>query len=381
MAERAGELLRVDAERTIDALIERVRSVQTAAVEAASEADSSGGAGGGSGSDSRAEAAVRSSAKPTALMGLSGGLDSAVLATVVVRALGPQRLRLAYLYDHLAPAEGRANARAVAAKLGVPLEEVSIEADMRAAGVYDPPAVRLTSLSARLNRLLYGLRPMLTRGEPYVAAVRAEDPDARPAAPPGFIIRSFSLPVSDSFAVRSIHRRRVLEAEADRGGCFLLGGANRTEWLTGWFRKDGIDDLPEQPLVGLYKTQVRQLARELGVPEQVRQAAPSPDTLNGVTDEMGLGLPYGTLDIALDFLSGGVMKEQAIAAGVRARDVRHVERLLRGSAWKRRRTDGALTGDVAPTDVRQLRAMPPLPVDGGPRGGLRTGATRGDGEV
>jgi len=363
MAARAGVLLRVDAERTIDALTERVRSVKTAVEAAASGAGSS--------------AAARPSVPPTAIMGLSGGLDSAVLATIAVRALGPRGLRLAYLYDHLAPAEGRANARAVAAALGVQLEEVSIEADMRAAGVYDPPAVRLTALSARLNRALYGLRPLLTRDESYVAAVRAEDPDAGPAAPSGFIIRTFSLPVSSSFAVRSIHRRRVLETEADRSGCFLLGGANRTEWLTGWFRKDGIDDLPEQPLVGLYKTQVRQLARVLGVPEQVRLAAPSPDTLSGVTDEMGLGLPYGTLDLALDFLSGGVTREQAIAAGVSARDVGHVERLLCGSAWKRRRTDGASTGDVVPSDVRELRAMSPLPVDGGPRGGLRGGPSGG----
>ena len=71
MAERAAGLLRVDADRTIAALVERVRAVKTA-----------------SGAD-------------TALMGLSGGLDSAVLAEVAVRALGAGWLRLAYLYDHL----------------------------------------------------------------------------------------------------------------------------------------------------------------------------------------------------------------------------------------------------------------------------------------
>jgi len=343
MAKRAAALLRVDADRTIAALVERVR-----AVKAASDAG-------------------------TALMGLSGGLDSAVLAAVAVRALGAGGLRMAYLHDHLTPDDGRANARAVAAWIDVPLEESSIEEELRAAGIYDPVSVRFTSISVGLNRLLYRLRPLLTRNESYVAAVQAEDPDAGPSATSSFVVRYFSLPVSRSFAARSIHRRRVLEASAARDGCFLLGGANRTEWLTGWFRKDGIDDLPEQPMVGLYKTQVRQLARALGVPGRVRRAAPSPDTLPGVTDEMGLGLPYGTIDIALDFLSGGVTKEQAIAAGVSAHDVGHVERLLCGSAWKRRRSDGALTGDVAPADVHELHTMPPLPVDGGPRGGLRAG--------
>jgi hypothetical protein len=91
---------------------------------------------------------------------------------------------------------------------------------------------------------------------------------------------------------------------------------------------------------------------------------------------MGLGLPYGTIDIGLDFLSGGVTKEQAVAAGVAARDVAVVERLLRLSAWKREPDDkgqdqaapGLLSVPASPDD---LRSMPPLPVDGGPRGRLR----------
>ena len=89
-----------------------------------------------------------------------------------------------------------------------------------------------------------------------------------------------------------------------------------------------------------------------------------------------VGLSYGTIDLALDFLSGGVTKEQAVDAGVTAHDVAGVERLLRLSAWKREPGDDLQRTPWSkplprPASPGDLRTMPLLPVDGGPRGGLR----------
>jgi len=369
MAERAGDLLRVDEERTIEALVGRVRVIRAAAGRSGSGPESPDAAVSATSSPAAAD---ESRGGPTAIMGLSGGLDSAVLAAIVVRALSPEHVRLAYLFDHTSSAKGRANARAVAAQLGVPLEEASIEGEMHAAGVYGSSVARLTSVSSAVNRVLYALYPLFM-GEPsFVGALRAGEAEARGDRAPSVVHRRFVAPAHAGFAARHIRRRRLLEAEVARDGCFLLGAANRSEWLTGWYIKGGVDDLPDQPLIGLYKTQVRQLAGALGTVEGVRRATPSPDMMSGVTDEMGLGLPYGTIDIGLDFLSGGVTKEQAIAAGLTVRDVAGIERLLRLSAWKREPGDDAPAADLpVPASPGDLSTMPPLPVDGGPRGGLR----------
>src|SRR5665647_263088 len=116
-AERAAALLRIDEGRAIDALTTYVRAA-------------------------RSESHVRS-----ALLGLSGGLDSAVLAAVTVCGLGADRVRLIYLYDQTSSGALRTNARTMADWLGVPLEETSIETDLRKAGVYSSRAAGLTSVS------------------------------------------------------------------------------------------------------------------------------------------------------------------------------------------------------------------------------------------
>ena len=78
-----------------------------------------------------------------------------------------------------------------------------------------------------------------------------------------------------------------MERLAKERNLSLIGAANLSECEVGWFVKDGIDDLPVQPMAGLYKTQVRQLAKTLDLPEPVRTQLPSPDMAKGVTDEFG----------------------------------------------------------------------------------------------
>ena len=91
-------------------------------------------------------------------------------------------------------------------------------------------------------------------------------------------------------------------------GACIIGAANRSEGMTGWFVPGGADDMPFQPLMGLYKTQVRQLARHLEVPVEIIRQAPSPDMMRGVTDEVALGIAYEKLDIVLDGIDRGRMR-------------------------------------------------------------------------
>lgn len=287
------------------------------------------------------------------LLGLSGGIDSAVMATIAVHALEASGVRAAYLYDqHSAPGL-RKNARIVAGWLGLELEETSIEPPMRQAGVYSSYAMRLTSFAAGLNRLLHEAYRVVVGEAPFVSSLRlggAETPvDNTRIRGYLTVIRQLEA----AFNSRHIYRRQALETEAAAGNCLLLGAANRTEWLTGWFVQGGVDDLPNQPLRGLYKTQVRQLAAFLELPAEVVSAIPSPDMMRGITDEFALGMAYGSIDVALDFLDDGLTAQEASEAGATHEQIRRVQEMKRLSAWKR----------------GSSRLLPP--VDGGPSGGLR----------
>lgn len=79
----------------------------------------------------------------------------------------------------------------------------------------------------------------------------------------------------------------------------VIGSSNKTEWLTGYFTKygDGASDL--LPLADLYKTQVRGLARYLGVPSSIIEKKPSARLWLGQTSEEELGLPFEKIDLIL----------------------------------------------------------------------------------
>jgi NAD+ synthase len=75
--------------------------------------------------------------------------------------------------------------------------------------------------------------------------------------------------------------------------------------------KHGCDDATDiMPLIHLYKTQVRDLARYLNIPSRIIEKPPSPDILPGIIDEEAIGIPYETLDLILLALEKGWEEDQ-----------------------------------------------------------------------
>ncbi len=319
----AKSLLRIDADRVVRAVQDYVREITT-------QHSASG-----------------------VLLGLSGGLDSAVLATLAVRSLGRESVHGAYLYDRDSTEELAVRARLVADWLGLKLEARDIEPAMRERGVYAPLVVRLSSGSRLLNRFLHRSHHFLFRETPFVSSLRIAHANPSDREPRLSGLRRTVCDIEAAFNARHIHRRELLELEAATRDWLLLGAANGTEWSVGWFVKGGVDAVPLQPLKGLYKTQVRQLATFLGIPEAIVRQAPSPDMMKGITDEFAMGMSYSEIDVALDHLDGGVSAEEVVDAGVSEKQLRMVSELKRLSAWKREPPGS------------------PAPVDGGPAGGFR----------
>jgi NAD+ synthase len=100
-------------------------------------------------------------------------------------------------------------------------------------------------------------------------------------------------------------RMATLYALAQTHGYLVAGTGNRSELLVGYFTKYGDGGVDVEPLGDLYKWQVRQLARELGVPQPVIDRPPSAGLWLGQTDEGEMGITYDELDATLAAIESG----------------------------------------------------------------------------
>jgi NAD+ synthase len=218
------------------------------------------------------------------VVGLSGGLDSAVAATIAARALGAGGV-FALVLPHRAsdPASAR-DAEAVVGRLGILAERIDISpmVDAFAAATPDPDRIRRGNLMARVRMTLL------------------------------------------------FDRSAQMDA-------LVLGTSNKTELLLGYGTLHGDLASALNPLGDLYKTQVRQLATHLRVPASIRKKPPTADLWAGQSDEAELGFTYDEVDRLLALLvDARVSRATAIAAGFKARLVDDVTRRIVRSQFKRR---------------------------------------------
>ena len=149
---------------------------------------------------------------------------------------------------------------------------------------------------------------------------------------PAFDALAALLPPASGLAVANLKprlRMLTLYYYANLHHYLVLGTSNRSELSVGYFTNygDGGSDL--MPLGGLLKREVRALARLLGVPQAIIEKAPSGGLWVGQTDEGEMGITYDTLDRVLEALDAGD------AAGLEPGDVARVRRMIAASQHKR----------------------------------------------
>jgi len=218
-----------------------------------------------------------------ALLGLSGGVDSAVSAALAARALGPRNvLGLVMPYGKAFPEDVR-HAAAFASRLGISQERIDIAPQID---------------------LYFAAHPTKSR-------VRRGNKMAR-------------------------ERMSVLYDRSAREGGLVLGTSNKTELLIGYGTIHGDMACAINPIGDLYKTQVRDLAAHLGVPAPIRGRAPTAGLWPGQTDEGDIGLAYEELDdILYRLVEGRQGRSEIVKAGHAAAAVDRVLRMVRSSAFKR----------------------------------------------
>jgi len=219
-----------------------------------------------------------------AVIGLSGGVDSAVCAALAVRALGPQQVLAVILPHRQSSPSSQADAELVASELGMKCEVVDIS-----------PMVD----------------PYITKGG-ITDKVRAGNVMAR-------------------------QRMIVLYDISQRDKALVFGTSNKTELLLGYGTLFGDMASALNPLGDLYKTQVWELARHLGLPDRVVTKKPSADLWAGQTDEGEMGFTYADVDRLLFLMiDERRTEEELLKAGFPEPFVRRVRTMVSRSQFKRR---------------------------------------------
>jgi NAD+ synthase len=229
---------------------------------------------------------ARKSGFSKAILNLSGGIDSSVVAYLAAEAYGPEHVVALLLPYRLSQGHSIEDARDVVRRLGVRSEERDITAQIDAYFAGEP-------VDTEANR------------------VRAGNKMAR-----------------ERMAIL-YDRSRVHEA-------IPLGTSNKTELLLGYGTIFGDLASALNPVGDLYKTQLRELAAHLGVPERIRAKVPTADLWVGQTDEGELGATYAELDLVLyHMVDRRLSPPELVAAGFDRRLVDAVRERVRRNHFKR----------------------------------------------
>jgi len=230
-----------------------------------------------------------------ALVGLSGGIDSALVAYLVAEAIGPDRLLCLMLPYRTSAAASRADAETVIAALGCPGELVEIS-------------------------------PMVDAyfGRPDPAVIGAAGPEGLTAS----ALRQGNM--------MARIRMTVLYDRSVTWGGLVVGTSNKTESLIGYTTLFGDSASALNPIGDLYKSQVRQVAAAVGVPDAIIRKAPSADLWPGQTDEGEAGFSYPELDRLLYWLVDRRRSpEELEAKGFSPERIAWAMKAVAGSEFKR----------------------------------------------
>jgi NAD+ synthase len=217
-----------------------------------------------------------------AVVGLSGGVDSAVTTFLCARALGPENVHTIRMPYRTSSAESLEHAQLCADALGI--------------------HVRTIDISGAVDGYL--------QHEPEADGRRRGNVMAR-------------------------QRMIILFDQSAALNALPVGTGNKTERMFGYFTWHADDSPPVNPLGDLFKTQVWTLARELGVPEVIITKPASADLIVGQTDETDFGISYARADRILFYLLRGYSAARLTRMGFPEGDVQIVKRRVDTTHWKR----------------------------------------------
>jgi len=228
------------------------------------------------------------------VIGLSGGLDSAVTTKMCAEALGKEKVFCLLLPAEATPKEDTNDALEFAKKIGVKYRIINI-----------------SGIVKKIASTIHG------KGKKEIGNIHART------------------------------RMVVLYYFANKNNYLAVGSGNKTELLMGYFTKHGDGGCDIMPLGDMYKTQVRELAKHLKIPEKIINKTPTAGLWKGQTDEKELGIKYEILDKILYGLEKG-LKDNEIgkSAGMKISEVKRIKDVVNSTKHKRKMPEIARIGQL-----------------------------------
>lgn len=263
------------------------------------------------------------------VLGVSGGIDSAVCAALAARALGPERVTALLMPERESSPSSTERGHALCAAFGIrPVVEDLTQA-LEALGCY-------TRRDEAIRRVFpgfgFGWRQKIGVAEglldhdrlnTFTLTVESPEGERFSARMPGEVYQA----VVAATNLKQRCRKTMEYTHGDALNRAVLGTPNRLEYELGFFVRggDGLADV--KPIAHLFKTQIYALAEFLGVPEEIRRQPPSTDTytLPQTQEEFYYALPYDQLDRALCAFGQGLTAEDAaVFAGIQTEQAERV---------------------------------------------------------
>lgn len=249
------------------------------------------------------------------VIGISGGVDSAVCAALCVKALGAKKVFGLLMPEQDSSENSTSLGELVAQQLGIDYEIKNISSSLAAIGCYEWRDKAIKSLFPAYdgtwkNKIAIegGVEGKINHFKLIV-----EDPAGE--------LHNAILPLNEYLTIVAAtnFKQRVRKTteyfHAERLNYAVIGTPNRLEYDQGFFVKggDGLADI--KPIAHLYKTQVYALAKYLGLPDLICNAIPSTDTysLQQGQDEFYFALPYQQMDLALWGYNHGIAASEVAA--------------------------------------------------------------------
>jgi NAD+ synthase len=237
-----------------------------------------------------------------AVVGLSGGIDSSVVAALCVRALGPENVFGLFMPERDSAPESVELGGLVAKRLGIESALEDIGPALQAAGCYHWQSEAIREVVPGYGpgwKCKLTLPSILASDRLNIHQLTVQDPSGQQRT------HRLSADAYAQLVAATNYKQRLRKAveyfHADRLRYAVAGTPNRLEYDQGFFVKNGDGAADVKPIAHLYKTQVYALAAHLRVPELIRKRPPTTDTysLAQTQEEFYFALPYDRMDLCL----------------------------------------------------------------------------------
>ncbi len=273
------------------------------------------------------------------VLGVSGGIDSSVVAALAARTFGPQRVLALLMPERDSSSESTTLGRLLTERFQIPTVMEELHDILAAAGCYRRQDEAIRTVFPEYGegyRFKITLPSILESDRLNISELTIESPDGERRTSrmsPGAYMQMIA---ATNFKQRF---RKLMEYyHADRMTYAVAGTPNRLEYDQGFFVKQGDGAADVKPIAHLYKTQVYALAEYLDVPEEIRRRPPTTDTfsLPQTQEEFYYALPFDRMDLCLYARNHGLPSaEVAPVVGITPEQV---ERVYRDIDQKRRTT-------------------------------------------